>query len=147
MEVFLTLLAVGWIDGRLDDAERDAVLIAAEAEGLSAAEIDALRAAALERVELDAINVTRMRTHVRQYVYAVACWIALLDGELTEHETAALRILAFSLQLTQQAQVEIDTTVRETMDAFPERETRALLAALREAVRMGFRYDGATPPR
>ena len=147
MEVFLTLLAVGWIDGRLDDAERDAVLIAAEAEGLSAAEIHALRAAALERVELDAINVTRMRTHVRQYVYAVARWIALLDGELTEHETAALRILAFSLQLTQQAQVEIDTTVRETMDAFPERETRALLAALREAVRMGFRYDGATPPR
>ncbi len=146
-DVFLVLLAVGWADGRLDDAERDAVLVAAEAEGLAPHELEGLRRAAVERVELDTIDVTRLRAHERQYVYAVARWIALLDGELTDREAAALRILGFVLRMPQQSQVDIDTMVREVMDAIPERETRAMLLALREAVRHGLTGDPHSTPR
>jgi serine/threonine protein kinase/DNA-binding response OmpR family regulator len=143
--VFLVLLAVGWADGRLDDDERDAVLMAAEVEGLDEAELAKLRAAAVERVELDSIDVSRLRLPARNYVYAVARWIALLDGELSEREAAALRILGFVLRMAQQRQVEIDTLVRGVIDTIPARDTRAMIVALRDAVRSKLRAEPDAP--
>ncbi len=139
--VFLVLLAVGWADGNLDDAERDAVLTAAEVEGLDEDDLDELRAAASERVELDSIDVSRLRAYARQYAFAIARWIALLDGELSEREAAALRILGFVLRMPQQRQVEIDTLVRETIDTYAARDTRSMIVALREAVRTRLRGE------
>ncbi len=141
LTVFQVLLAIGWADGRLDDDERDAVLAAAEVEGLDDAQLAELRASAAERVELDSIDVSRLRAHARQYVYAVARWIALLDGELTEREAAALRILGFVLRMPQQRQIDIDTIVREVIDAVPARDMRAMIHGLREAVRSRLRNE------
>ncbi len=140
-EVFLMLLAVGWADGQLDDTERDAVLAAAEAEGLNPDDLEGLRRASRERVELDTIDVSRLRNHERQYVYAVARWIAMLDGEITEREAAALRVLGFVLRMTLPVQLDIDEMVRVAMEAIPDRENLAMLQALREGVRHGLPGD------
>ena len=141
LTVFQVLLAIGWADGRLDDDERDAVLAAAAVEGLDSAQLASLRESAAERVELDSIDVSRLRAHARQYVYAVARWIALLDGELTDREAAALRILGFVLRMPVVHQVEIDTIVREIIDTVPGRDMRAMILSLRDAVRSRLRVE------
>ncbi len=141
LTVFQVLLAIGWADGRLDDDERDAVLAAAAVEGLDSAQLASLRESAAERVELDSIDVSRLRAHARQYVYAVARWIALLDGELTDREAAALRILGFVLRMPLVHQVEIDTIVREIIDTVPGRDMRAMILSLRDAVRSRLRVE------
>ncbi len=143
-EVFLALLAVGWADGRLDDVERDAVFAAAEEARLGTAEIDFLKAAARSRVELDELHVDRLRTAERAYVYAVARWIALVDGELSEREVAMLRVLAFALQMNANTQVTIEAMVAEVLsDLAVARDRRAVLAALRRLV--GNRYESDPP--
>ena len=50
VELFQTLLAVGWLDGELDDSEREGILEAAAASGLAAEDLAKLRALAATRV-------------------------------------------------------------------------------------------------
>lgn len=134
-EVFLALLAVGWADGKLDDAERDAVFAAAEEARLSDDDLRALREAARTRVELDDLHVDRLRTVERAYVYAVARWIALVDGDLSERETAMLRVLAFALQMNTNTQTTVESLVGELIaDASLMKDRKAVLTALRREV-------------
>jgi len=141
-EVFLALLAVGWADGRLDDAERDAVFAAAEEARLEESELRSLREAARSRVELDELHVDRLRTGERAYVYAVARWIALVDGELSEREVAMLRVLAFALQMNSNTQATIEAMVAEVLsDPTVAGDRRAVLTALRRAVGKRYRTD------
>ena len=134
-EVFLALLAVGWADGKLDDAERDAVFAAAEEARLGDDDLRAIREAARTRVELDDLHVDRLRTVERAYVYAIARWIALVDGDLSERETAMLRVLAFALQMNTNTQTTVEAMVGEVLaDAGTMRDRKAVLTALRREV-------------
>jgi serine/threonine-protein kinase len=145
-EVFMALLGVGWADGRLDEAEREVVLLAAREEGLSAHEMDALRLATGARVELADVDVSRLRRHERAYVYAIARWIAVLDGRLTERESAALRVLGFVLTMTQEFQSSVDTLVAEVLAARdPDAAPSEVAMALRRGVRARWGLD-ARPP-
>lgn len=143
LEVFLLLLAVGWADGRLDEVEREAVFAAAREEGFGPDGLAVLARHAAARVEMADVDVSRLRTRERMYVYAVARWIAELDGELTDRETAMLRVLGFALGMPQRSQAALDAMVRDVLaDAPDARSDAATLGALRVAVEQRF-VEGA----
>jgi serine/threonine-protein kinase len=145
-EVFLALLAVGWADGTLDEVEREVVFIAAEEAQLSEDDMAALREAARTRVELDELRIDRLRTSERAYVYAIARWIALIDGELSEREVAMLRVLAFVFQVSPVQQATVEALVSEVLaDPLVASERRAVLAALRRAVWRRYAGDPLSP--
>jgi uncharacterized membrane protein YebE (DUF533 family) len=96
-DVFVALAAIAWADGQLDADEADAIVRAAFDEGLSLEEIAAIEEATKERVDLGVIDRSSMSKDDRLFVYAVACWIARLDGQVTDAESDALARLGEKL--------------------------------------------------
>ncbi|MBW2528956.1 MAG: TerB family tellurite resistance protein [Deltaproteobacteria bacterium] len=90
-EVFLALAAVGWADGNLDQDEADAIVRTALEEGLELEEIAEIEEATKKPVGLDAVEFGKMSKADRLFVYAVATWMARLDGvvDITENEVIA----------------------------------------------------------
>src|ERR1700723_1272091 len=89
-DVFIALAAVAWADGQLDPDEADAIVRAALEDGLSLEEITAIEAATKAPVDLGVIDRSGLSKEDRLFVYAVACWIARMDGKVTEAEADAL---------------------------------------------------------
>ena len=87
-DIFLALAAIAWADGRLDPDEADAIVRAAVEAGLDLAEIEEIEVATRERLDLGAIDRSSLTKEDRLFVYAIACWIARLDGQVTEDESA-----------------------------------------------------------
>jgi eukaryotic-like serine/threonine-protein kinase len=134
MDVFTMLLAVGWADGHLDARELNAVIACAELEGLSSDELTTLRTRAVQRVELDEIDTTRMRAAERKYVYAIARYVTLLDGELSALEVAKLRIVGLTLKMSRAEQLVIDDLVDTKLaSAGSSHDVSTMLVALRGA--------------
>lgn len=128
----MLLAAVARADGVLADNEIDAIARAALDEGLELEEVEALEAAIRDGVAIDDIDVHKLAPEDRLYVYAVASWIALVDGERVEREEAALISLAYVLRLTPRGKSEADALVQH-LYAQNEGETLARydLATLR----------------
>jgi tellurite resistance protein len=117
-EAFLALAAVAWADERLDPDEADAIVRAAAEEGLDLDELERVsrdvRAwGGRPRDEkgtpvLDFLDRSTMSREDRVFVYAVACWVAKLDGVVTLEESNALRALGERLGIPdrQRAQAE-----------------------------------------
>ena len=57
--------------------------------GLELDEIEEIENATSERVDLGTIDRSALSKEDRLFVYAIACWIARLDGEVTEEESEA----------------------------------------------------------
>lgn len=135
VEVFLMLLAVGWADGSLDPQERDAVLHAARASGVEPTDFADIERAAETPVELGAVDISRLSRRDRFYVYAMARWIAAVNGTITEHEDAMLHVLAFVLGLSARGRAQMDDAVRDLLSS-PEagQPTRFDLHGLRSAI-------------
>ncbi|HEX4515589.1 MAG TPA: DUF533 domain-containing protein, partial [Polyangiaceae bacterium] len=83
-DIFLALAAIAWADGRLDPDEADAIVRAAVEAGLELDQIEEIEAATRERIDLGTIDRAALSKEDRLFVYAVACWIAKLDNEVTE---------------------------------------------------------------
>ena len=79
----MALAAVAWADGKLDPDEADAIVRAAVDEGLALEEIAEIEAATKTKVDLGVIDRSGLGKEDRLFVYAVACWIARLDGQVT----------------------------------------------------------------
>jgi uncharacterized membrane protein YebE (DUF533 family) len=131
-DVFVALAAIGWADGELEADEADAIVRAAVDEGLSLEEIAAIEESTKERVDLGVIDRSAMSKDDRLFVYAVACWIARLDGRVTPAESDALAKLGERLGVPERPRVHAEAIVREVADG-PEgdRPSRYDLAALR----------------
>src|SRR5271166_5544708 len=96
-DVFVALSAVAWADGKLDPDEADAIVRAAIDEGLSLEEIAEIESSTKSKVDLGAIDRAGLSKEDRLFVYAVACWIARMDGQVTAEESAALAQLGEKL--------------------------------------------------
>lgn len=92
--MFIALAAIGWADGKLDPEEARTILGAAHAEGLDPESLRWVEHATRQQVGLDFIETSAMGKDDRLFVYAMACWIARVDGEVTQQELTMLHHLA-----------------------------------------------------
>jgi uncharacterized membrane protein YebE (DUF533 family) len=131
-DVFVALAAVGWADGTLDPDEADAIVRAAVDAGLELEEIAAIEEATRKPLELGAIDKNALSKEDRLFVYAIACWIASLDGRVTDAESGALAGLAERLEVPERPRAHAEKRAAEVA-AFPEgdRPARYDLAKLR----------------
>src|SRR5262245_37660219 len=98
-DVFLALAAVGWADGRLDDDEADAIVRTALEEGLDLDEISDIEEATKKPRTVGDIDLSNLSKADRLFVYAVASWMARIDGVVAEKERVALDTLGEVLRL------------------------------------------------
>jgi uncharacterized membrane protein YebE (DUF533 family) len=131
-DVFVALAAIGWADGELDPDEADAIVRAAADAGLELEEIAAIEEATRKRVDLGRIDKGALSKDDRLFVYAIACWIAQLDGKVTDEESGALGRLAEELEVPERRRAHAEKRAAEVA-ALPEgdRPARYDLAKLR----------------
>jgi uncharacterized tellurite resistance protein B-like protein len=131
-DVFVALAAIAWADGSLDPDEADGIVRAAVDEGLPFEDIEAIDAATKERVDLGAIDRAGMSKEDRLFVFAVACWIARMDGKVTASEAEALAQLGEKLGVPEKARVQAEGIAVQVAE-LPEgdRPARYDLAAVR----------------
>jgi uncharacterized membrane protein YebE (DUF533 family) len=149
-DVFLALAAIGWADGKLDAEEADAIVRAALEEGLEIEEIAEIEKATRVPIDLGFIDRSTMTKADRLFVYAIASWIARLDGVVHEGEVSALSKLGDALKIPDAPRAHADAIAREIAE-LPEgdRPLRYDLPLLRDtiierlAAAQALRADGA----
>jgi hypothetical protein len=89
LQSFLALAAIGWADGSLQRVERDGLLRAAKACGVTGDELAEVDRASKERRTLDGVGLAGMSRWEQVLTYALASWLATVDGVIStsEHET------------------------------------------------------------
>lgn len=115
-DVFLALSAIAWADGKLDPDEADAIVRAAVESGLELDEIAAIEAATKEPVDLGALDRASLSKPDRLFVYAIACWIARLDGRVTDEEAKALADLGERLGVPERPRALAESLAREVAE-------------------------------
>jgi uncharacterized membrane protein YebE (DUF533 family) len=140
-DVFLTLAAIGWADGKLDPDEADAIVRTALEEGLEIEEITEIERATKEPVDLSSLDLSGMTKADRLFVYAVASWMTRLDGVVDDREVAALDRLGDLLKIPPRPREHADAIAREIAEADGDRPVRFDLPGLRKTI--GERLDEA----
>jgi tellurite resistance protein len=98
-DVFMALAAVGWSDDKVEQEEADAIVHAARECGIDGAELDAVKQATQTKVDLSAIKSMKLEPDERLFVYAMATWLARVDGVVMPEEKEALEKLGNVLKL------------------------------------------------
>jgi uncharacterized membrane protein YebE (DUF533 family) len=131
-DVFVALAAIAWADGSLDPDEADGIVRAAADEGLSLDDMAAIDEATKNPVDLGVIDRSGMSKEDRLFVYAVACWIARMDGKVTDAESQALATLGERLGVPERTRVQVEGISRQVAE-LPEgdRPARYDLAAVK----------------
>jgi uncharacterized membrane protein YebE (DUF533 family) len=135
-DVFVAVAAIAWADGKLDADEADAIVRAAVEAGLSLEDVARLEEEIVNKVDLDrALDRSSMTKEDRLFFYAVATWIAKLDGTVTLDESDALGALATKLEVPDRVRAKVEALVEEVA-RLPDgdRPVRYGLARLRELV-------------
>jgi len=112
-DVFVALAAIAWADGALDPDEADAIVRAAVDEGLELDEIAEIEEATQKQVALGALDKSGLSKDDRLFVYAIACWIARLDGKVTEEEAGALGGLGEMLEVPERRRAHAEKRAEE----------------------------------
>ena len=133
VELFQTLLAVGWLDGELDDSEREGILEAAAASGLAAEDLAKLRALAATRVTFADMDYDHLDAAQRLLIYACASWVAQIDDRVTRHERAGLHAMGTLLSVTPSGRASMDALV-ETVRAEQAGADMPDIALLRDRI-------------
>jgi uncharacterized membrane protein YebE (DUF533 family) len=134
-DIFLALAAIAWADGKLDPDEADAIVRAAVEAGLELDQIEEIEAATRERIDLGHVDRAGLSKQDRLFVYAIACWIARLDGQVTDEEAQALATLGERLGVPERPRAHAESIAREVA-ALPEgdRPARYDLLKLRSTI-------------
>jgi len=132
-DVYLALAAVGWADGQLTTEAADAIVRTALQEGLSFEDVAAIEDATKTPIPVGEIDHMNMSKADRLYVYAVAAWIAELDGHISTKERKALAKLADSLGVPEAPRRHADAIVKEVA-AQADRPERFDLLTLRNTL-------------
>jgi cytochrome P450 len=143
-DVFVALAAVAWADGVVAPEEADALLTAARACGLDDDELRAVRASLTERVGLERVGKLALSPDGRTFVYAIACWLSRVDGEVAPEEQATLAQLAMLLRLSDQDR-ELAASARLLVDS-GESDLRAVAREIEAARRGEAAEELALPP-
>lgn len=112
-EVFLALAAVGWADGKLDQDEADAIVRTALEEGLELEEIAGIEEATKQPIAMEDVAFGKMSKADRLFVYAVATWMARLDGVVDPQENAALAKLGQALGVPDKPREHAEAIAKE----------------------------------
>ncbi|MBK8258990.1 MAG: TerB family tellurite resistance protein [Polyangiaceae bacterium] len=99
-ESFLALAAVAWADGTYQKNEGTALLRAAKEHGIEGDALAELESATKQRTSLESVHFESLSEWDKVLTYALAAWIALLDGIVSTEEHASLRALAGRLGLS-----------------------------------------------
>ncbi|MEZ4220836.1 MAG: hypothetical protein R3B13_07875 [Polyangiaceae bacterium] len=123
IDVYVALAAVGWADGQLTREAADAILRTASEEGLDIAALAKIEEAVQNPVELGVVDRMNMSKSDRLYVYAVASWIAAIDGPASEAAQQALAQLGEALGVPDAPRRHADEIMHEvaSQDHRPER--------------------------
>lgn len=97
---FIALSAVAWADGRMSRDEAAGLLRAAEKCGLSGDDLAGVEAATKESVSLDAFDADSLDDWQKALTYALASWLARLDGVTSTDEHQSLTALGDRLELS-----------------------------------------------
>lgn len=143
-DIFLALAAVGWADGQLTEEAADAIVRTALDEGLELDEIKEIEDATKSPVDVGVVDRMAMSKADRLYVYAVASWIANLDGKITEKEAEALAKLGEVLKVPEAPRRHADAIMRQIAEE-GDRPERFDLARLRAT--LAERLDAAHQAR
>jgi uncharacterized tellurite resistance protein B-like protein len=92
-ESFLAVVAVAWADGLLRQNETQALLRAASQCGLSGEELAVVDAATRQGATLDAVDLAGLSEWQKGLTYALAYWLAKVDGVVNAQELEHLRQL------------------------------------------------------
>jgi tellurite resistance protein len=96
---FVALAAVAWADGRLVRAEATALVDAAKKHGLEGDDLARVEQATKAQVSLDAFDPAKLTVWECVVTYALATWLARLDGVQSTSESVVLKKLADRLGL------------------------------------------------
>src|SRR5579862_6035984 len=96
---FIALAAVAWADGSFRKDEGAALVRAAKASGLSPADLADVEASTKKPVALSSFDATGLGEWDRVVTYALASWLARLDGVQSTDESDALAELGKRLEL------------------------------------------------
>lgn len=101
---FLALAAVGWADGSLQRIEATGILRAAKEWGISEQDLVAIENAAKKKTAtIDELDLGGMSSWDQVMTYALAAWLAQLDGVVSNDENSVLITLAEKLGLPEGA--------------------------------------------
>lgn len=112
-DVYLALAAVAWADGQLTQEAGDAIVRTALEEGLDLDTVQEIEEAVKTPQTIGSINRLTMSKSDRLFVYAVASWITLLDGRVTEREEDVLSRLATALSVPPVPRAHADAIMKE----------------------------------
>jgi hypothetical protein len=87
---FLALSAIGWADGSLNRKEAEGLVRAAKACGVAGADLTEVERATKERIALRDIDMSGMPRWEQVLTYALASWLASLDGVQSTDERETL---------------------------------------------------------
>src|SRR5262249_16265034 len=98
-------------------------------------EIASIESATRERVDLGVIDRSGLSKEDRLFVYAVACWIARIDGKVSDAESVALTGLGERLGIPERARAHAEAIAHDVAE-LPEgdRPPRYDLARVRALI-------------
>ena len=98
-QAFIGLAAVAWADGSLRSSEGKALIHAATQCGLAGDELATVEAATKKAVTLEGFSAAGLSPWERVLTYAIAAWLAQLDGVVSTDESESLARLGDALEL------------------------------------------------
>jgi hypothetical protein len=96
---FLALAAIGWADGSLQGIEAKGLLRAAREAGVTGDDFAEIEHAVTSKTTLDGIDVSGLSPWEQVLTYALAAWLAQLDGVVSTSEKGPLADLGDRLGL------------------------------------------------
>lgn len=111
-DTLLALSAVAWADGSIDPREANALRDAAKQLLVQGDDLASVERSLANKVTLDEVETVRMNRLTRLFTYATACWMAEVDGQASDTETAMLQLLAERLGLSAVARERAHNVVR-----------------------------------
>jgi hypothetical protein len=96
---FLALAAIGWADGALERIEATGLLRAAREAGVAGTDFTEIERAVSTKTTLDAVDLSALGPREQVFTYALAAWLAQLDGVVSTSEKGPLAELGDKLGL------------------------------------------------
>jgi hypothetical protein len=145
--VFLALTAVGVADGAASAKELDAIAHAARTSGLADDEVAEIEEAARTgKGNFRGVQTLSLSPEERLFAYAIAAWLARVDGMVMPEEKMALAKLGDALRLADGDRTRASTASYKVWELDPEkRPARLDLEALADAIRIAL-AESLRPP-
>jgi hypothetical protein len=100
-ESFLALVAVGWVDKQLQRVEVTGLMRAAKEANLPAQDLAEIETATKAPMDLAALDFSKLGQWEQVLTYALAAWIAQVDGVVSTSESDMLADLGTKLGLAE----------------------------------------------